>query len=345
MNSRQISATSSGGEHAIWAGVSASSRPHRPDRRTPACGDRGVHPCPPERLGVSLRRARGLLGHALLASDHRVRSGVESGLPPRSGIGLPGLRGRVAAYVVCGEFRRPRSAEVPPLTVRELVERYRTSLGSRGRRGQDRRRPHRASRTGGRRPDDAGRTESWDRLIEREPPIADRGYAVRFFLGHPTEAQAALADRDVRARDLLVADLNDLEHEDHSDVGPAGFVAAIARADLVVTDSFHASVFALMYRRPLLLRARFARDDRLATLLSPSWPDRGPDRRRRPGASLGRRLDRGGSHQSNASSGLGSLPGGFARGRAVRWTPEHLRRSTDAAPRCDDLGRLTSAVQ
>ena len=130
-----------------------------PIRRTPACGDRGVHPCPPERLGVSLqRRARGLLGHALLASDHRVRSGVESGLPPRSGIGLPGLRGRVAAYVVCGEFRRPRSAEVPALTVRELVERYRTSLGSRGRRGQDRRRPHRASRTGGRRPDDVGRT-------------------------------------------------------------------------------------------------------------------------------------------------------------------------------------------
>ena len=51
-------------------------------------------------------------------------------------------------------------------------------------------------------------------------------------------------------------------------MGPAGFVAAIARADLVVTDSFHASVFALMYRRPLLLRARFARDGRLATLLS-----------------------------------------------------------------------------
>jgi len=110
--------------------------------------------------------------------------------------------------------------------------------------------------------------ETWDRLIEREPPIADRGYALRFFLGHPTAAQAALADHDVRARDLLVADLNDLEHEDHSDVGPAGFVAAIARADLVVTDSFHASVFALMYRRPLLLRARFARDGRVATLLS-----------------------------------------------------------------------------
>ena len=112
------------------------------------------------------------------------------------------------------------------------------------------------------------RRETWDRLIANEPPVADRPYAVRFFLGRPSPAQAAWAARQADDAGLDVVDLNDLDREEHSEVGPAGFIAAIARADLVLTDSFHAGVFALLYRRPLAMRARFAKDARLDTLFS-----------------------------------------------------------------------------
>ena len=65
-----------------------------------------------------------------------------------------------------------------------------------------------------------------------------------------------------------VVDLHDLDHEAFADVDPAGFVAAIARAEVVYTDSFHAGIFALLHRRPVVLRTRFQQDARWQELLS-----------------------------------------------------------------------------
>ena len=67
---------------------------------------------------------------------------------------------------------------------------------------------------------------------------------------------------------LPVVDLYDLDHEAFAGVDPAGFVAAIARAEVVYTDSFHAGIFALLHRRPVVLRTRFHRDARWQELLS-----------------------------------------------------------------------------
>jgi hypothetical protein len=63
-------------------------------------------------------------------------------------------------------------------------------------------------------------------------------------------------------------DLNDLEHEAFAHIGPLEFVAAIAGAGLVLTDSFHAAAFSLIYRRSLVLRERHANDERVTSLLS-----------------------------------------------------------------------------
>jgi hypothetical protein len=108
----------------------------------------------------------------------------------------------------------------------------------------------------------------WDRLIAERPRVVSEPYALRFFLGTPTEAQAAWVERHLADEGLAVVDLYDLNEARFADVDPAGFVAAIARAEVVYTDSFHAGIFSLLHRRPLILRTRFERDARWEELLS-----------------------------------------------------------------------------
>lgn len=108
----------------------------------------------------------------------------------------------------------------------------------------------------------------WDRLIAAQPPIVAAPYAVRFFLGRPTPAQDAWVTRHADEAGLEVVDLHALDQEKFADVGPAGFIAAIARAEIVYTDSFHAGIFALLNRRPVVLRTRFEQDSRWQELLS-----------------------------------------------------------------------------
>ena len=108
----------------------------------------------------------------------------------------------------------------------------------------------------------------WDRLIAAQPPIAAAPYAARFFLGHPTPAQDAWVTRHADEAGLEIVDMHALDQEEFAEVGPAGFIAAIARAEIVYTDSFHAGIFALLNRRPVVLRNRFEQDPRWQELLS-----------------------------------------------------------------------------
>lgn len=108
----------------------------------------------------------------------------------------------------------------------------------------------------------------WDRMIGTRRLPADTPYAVQFFIGRPTPEQDEWVRRNVAESGLMLVDLHDLDHEEFAGIDPIGFVAVLANADLVITDSFHAGVFSLLYRRPLVLRARFNDDPRWEELLS-----------------------------------------------------------------------------
>ena len=109
---------------------------------------------------------------------------------------------------------------------------------------------------------------TWAALIGDRPRIIAEPYAVRFLLGRPTPEQDMWLRGHATDAGLVVADLNDLGQEAFADVDPAGFVAAIASAEVVYTDSYHAAIFALLHRRPIVLRSRFDRDARWVELLS-----------------------------------------------------------------------------
>ncbi len=109
--------------------------------------------------------------------------------------------------------------------------------------------------------------EQWDDLIRTSSAPVDDPYALQFFLGTPTTQQVQWVRTTVMQEDLCVVDANDLHTERWCDLGPADFVLAIRNASLVITDSFHVASFAVVYHRPLVLRERFAHDDRMGTLL------------------------------------------------------------------------------
>ncbi|GAA4374151.1 polysaccharide pyruvyl transferase family protein [Agromyces bauzanensis] len=102
----------------------------------------------------------------------------------------------------------------------------------------------------------------WDELITGAE-VPARPYGVQFFLAR-AEGDEWLSKQHV---DVPLIDLNNLSDATSARMSPGEFVAAIAHAEVVVTDSFHAAVFALRYRRRLLARRRHGSDDRVRALL------------------------------------------------------------------------------
>ena len=109
----------------------------------------------------------------------------------------------------------------------------------------------------------------WDSLLQGSPTSAPADpYAVRFFLGEPTAEQEAWVNASTNLAGLPVFDLNNLDLEEFCDLDPSGFIAMIAGANQVFTDSFHAAVFSVLYARPLAIRDRHTDDSRLMTLMN-----------------------------------------------------------------------------
>lgn len=99
------------------------------------------------------------------------------------------------------------------------------------------------------------RTDEWS-AVAKKPEIPDAGspFMLKYVLGDDAheETMASLA----RERDLVVVDLKDKSLP----VGPAEFVWLIANASMVCTDSFHASVFSLLFHRPFVIFERQSAD-------------------------------------------------------------------------------------
>lgn len=95
----------------------------------------------------------------------------------------------------------------------------------------------------------------WQKVsVKPEKVDCSSPYVFKYVLGNDIndERIAALA----ASRGLEVIDVMD----DALAIGPSEFVWLIAHSDLVCTDSFHASVFALLHHRPLAVYERVSAD-------------------------------------------------------------------------------------
>ena len=122
--------------------------------------------------------------------------------------------------------------------------------------------------------------EQWSQLEPQWRPQA--GFILCYFLGanrgHRLFAQKLAAVTGLRIVALLhgatfIPDDDAFPHEARYDVGPAEFLTLVRKAEYVCTDSFHGTVFSILFQRKFFSFARFeenselSTNDRLKTLL------------------------------------------------------------------------------
>ncbi len=113
--------------------------------------------------------------------------------------------------------------------------------------------------------------EHWETLAEEpENPLPEK-YILTYFLGRVTKNYTKRIRKISRETGLPVVNLFNIEQPEHYVFDPGEVLHAIRNADLVLTDSFHGTVFSILFRRDFLV---FPRDEggksmhsRLETLL------------------------------------------------------------------------------
>lgn len=113
----------------------------------------------------------------------------------------------------------------------------------------------------------------WEELAEQPASLVGLGYVATFMLasgdgGAGDGEDLTVVNRYAKQNDLQVVDLHDPVTEELRSMGPLEFIGAIRGASMVVTDSFHAAVFATLFHRPFLLVQRGAMNSRFETLLA-----------------------------------------------------------------------------
>ena len=94
--------------------------------------------------------------------------------------------------------------------------------------------------------------EEWSR-VEAKPAFDVSKYVLTYFLGNETNRYRRYVERHAQAIGAQVINLLDLREPEHYAVGPAEFVWLIHHAEAMFTDSFHGTVFSLIFHTPFVV--------------------------------------------------------------------------------------------
>lgn len=114
-------------------------------------------------------------------------------------------------------------------------------------------------------------TQEWDDIIVKPKMLNDEKYILLYFLGNLSKDKMDEIKKVAEEKKYKIIDLFNKEDLFYT-CGPREFLYLEKHASLICTDSFHSSVFAILYNKPFII---FDRDDnmknmssRLDTLLS-----------------------------------------------------------------------------
>lgn len=105
----------------------------------------------------------------------------------------------------------------------------------------------------------------WHSLADIDGSPRRGGYVASYLLQAGTISNRRSLDASAGRYNLEVRDL--LVPNDDVPVGVPEFLNQLRNATLVVTDSFHATVFAILFKRPIVLLSRPGMNGRIETLL------------------------------------------------------------------------------
>lgn len=113
--------------------------------------------------------------------------------------------------------------------------------------------------------------EQWAEIIQRPAWYKDEKYIMVFFLSKLPDLVRTEIERIAKENDLEIIDLMDKSKIDYYTSSPEEFLYLIKNASLVYTDSFHCTVFSILYKTAFVNCSRenmgMNMDSRMDTLL------------------------------------------------------------------------------
>jgi hypothetical protein len=99
------------------------------------------------------------------------------------------------------------------------------------------------------------RAEEWKK-IEKKPKLYDGGnYILKYFLGEKDSKINQDIEKFAKANKLTIIDVIS-QDSPYYNIGPSEFLFLERNAEVIITDSFHACVFAILNERPFVVVER-----------------------------------------------------------------------------------------
>lgn len=109
--------------------------------------------------------------------------------------------------------------------------------------------------------------DQWERIVRDVQLPVSGEYILEYFLDNSDSPERTMIRLAAEAALLQIVDLNDRRRDDVWDICPLQFVDMIRHAHMVVTDSFHAVVFSILFKVPFYTRDRGNMNTRISNLL------------------------------------------------------------------------------
>lgn len=90
----------------------------------------------------------------------------------------------------------------------------------------------------------------WNEISKKSKFQPDKPYVFKYILGIDNHEIDLEIEKIAKSKNLEIFDLKENSKGDDRPIGPAEFISLIANSEMVFTDSFHGTVFSLIYECP-----------------------------------------------------------------------------------------------
>lgn len=98
--------------------------------------------------------------------------------------------------------------------------------------------------------------EEWDKIVEIPKILPKKKYILTYFLGICSKERREYIESFAKENDLEMVNLGQIEYKKYYNVSPSEFLYFLKNSELVLTDSFHGSVFSIIYKKPFYIMKR-----------------------------------------------------------------------------------------
>ena len=96
------------------------------------------------------------------------------------------------------------------------------------------------------------RSDEWEKVMKKPAGLADKKYVLCYFLGMKDKKNMNIIKKYAKKNRLAIVNLLD-PNSDFYGTGPAEFLYLEKNAEVIFTDSFHSSVFSILFDKPFVI--------------------------------------------------------------------------------------------